>query len=978
MAAALVLLTVAGSDLSLRSRTGRSAAPAEPGSVGRTGDAAARAREDGVDVAGVMESVSHRMVAGPAGVLVSEEAGYRATFDDQGFVLAPEAADGGLRITTTGVARGLAALDISPAAWRGDANVAERALTPDIAERVTATSGQVEWDVVLAERPAGAGDLRIDARVSGAASAPERTDDGLVWTVGGQRVVMGELVVEDRTGAELYRAMPSVDGADLSLTVPGRVLDDAAYPVVVDPVISPERPVSDPVTAPALGSQGNASVAFDGTNYLVVWTDGRADLGLVTETDVYGARVRRSGEVIDPTGIPIATGVDPQYAADVSYDGANHLVTFNQYGPSGRLGLHGIRLSRAGQVAGAAFPIATGELDVGGSKSSYDGTNHLVVWEQRADLNGPGQIYGARVSGAGVVLDPGGFHIAGSEEERVDAPRAAFDGTNHLVVWTSGTEGAQGIFGVRIGRDGTILDPVGIRISPASHAGSGRSSLAFDGTNHLVVWSASFETSSEVFGARVSRSGAVLDPEGIRISPEVGSQFNPNVAFDGTNHLVAFEDNREGVTQVSGARVGRNGVVRDPTSFPIANAYANVTDIGFDGTNHLVLWSALHQDNDVEAARVTPGGMVRDGVPIKVSTSANAQTTHDVAFDGTNYFVVWEDKRSGTSDIYGARVAPDGRVLDGTGIAISTGHGDQLTPTVAFDGTGFLVVWQDGRYQDINVYAAVVRGDGTVVGPFGIATTDSERPVRPDVAFDGTNYLVVWETGRQWADPLNSTIHGARVRPDGSPLDAFVIASDTYGWLTDPAVAFDGTNFLVVWTAADLIVGARVDPAGQVMDATPLRLSDAGFGSNGSPALAYDGTNYLVVWQERLTANRQQTIFARVSPAGEVLDPYRVALPPDPGNSGEPQVSFNGTFLVVWEDRRPRSTGRIDVYGARVRSDGTLVDAEAFAVASHAHDEIGPAVVAGPGDHWGVVYNRFSDEPSHRSQRVFLREVAPK
>jgi hypothetical protein len=45
-----------------------------------------------------------------------------------------------------------------------------------------------------------------------------------------------------------------------------------------------------------------------------------------------------------------------------------------------------------------------------------------------------------------------------------------------------------------------------------------------------------------------------------------------------------------------------------------------------------------------------------------------------VAFDGTNYLVAWEDERSGSQDIYGARVTRGGVVLDPAGFLILSGR----------------------------------------------------------------------------------------------------------------------------------------------------------------------------------------------------------------------------------------------------------------------------------------------------------------
>lgn len=95
---------------------------------------------------------------------------------------------------------------------------------------------------------------------------------------------------------------------------------------------------------------------------------------------------------------------------------------------------------------------------------------------------------------------------------------------------------------------------------------------------------------------------------------------------------------------------------------------------------------------------MTPAGQVLGEFPI--FSASGEQVEPVLAFDGTNYLVVWRDTRNGSgpaesTDVYGARVSPVGRVLDPSGIAIATAPGVQGEPSIAFDGTNHFVVWSD-------------------------------------------------------------------------------------------------------------------------------------------------------------------------------------------------------------------------------------------------------------------------------------------
>src|SRR5213075_2593742 len=91
--------------------------------------------------------------------------------------------------------------------------------------------------------------------------------------------------------------------------------------------------------------------------------------------------------------------------------------------------------------------------------------------------------------------------------------------------------------------------------------------VAANGNGYFVVWADKRtygSTEYDIYGARVSSAGEVLDPVGIPICTDPGRQTSPRVAFDGQKYLVVWEDDRESTAefqlyQIYGARVGTNG-----------------------------------------------------------------------------------------------------------------------------------------------------------------------------------------------------------------------------------------------------------------------------------------------------------------------------------------------------------------------------------------------------------------------------------
>ena len=522
-----------------------------------------------------------------------------------------------------------------------------------------------------------------------------------------------------------------------------------------------------------------------------------------------------------------------------------------------------------------------------------------------------------------------------------------------------------------------MLNPNGIVVAAAANV-QAFPDITSNGTASLVVWH-DFRTGTGVFAdvraTRVTRAGAVLDSTGIVVSDADRDQFEPEVSFDGANYLVAWTDLREGplteFTNIFASRVTPAGANLDGDGFAIsaANSGQFRPAVATNGITTLAVWTDVRNvDFDVEAARVNRDGVVLDPNGIVVTRAASVQREPSVASDGTNHLVAWVEQRNlFDSRILAGRVRPSGAHLDGTGIAIGNG----LSPQVGFDGTNYLVVWNDPSLGT-SIRAVRVSPAGQVLDNPSIAIADGADP---SVAFNGTNYLVTWTQGS--GPPAFENVRAARLSRAGAVLNRLAIAA-TDDSERNPSVASDGTNFLVTWTFLDdtfteVAVARRVSAAGALLGASSVALAPVTT-DQLDPAVGFNGSRYLVVWTER---HADIDLFGtQVTTNGATVGARGFVVTDAPEDQDEPAVAGNGNFLVVWTDRRQDGG---DIFGNRIGPTGTVLDGDGDPIAASSTNELQPAVAAGPTDDdpFGIVYQRFAPEPPLGAPRVFLR-TSPK
>ncbi len=283
-------------------------------------------------------------------------------------------------------------------------------------------------------------------------------------------------------------------------------------------------------------------------------------------------------------------------------------------------------------------------------------------------------------------------------------------------------------------------------------------------------------------------------------------------------------------------------------------------DIAWGRNGYLVVWQegAAYEgapDANIMAARLSPEGKSLDPKGIVVCKAKHHQIYPKVTFDGDTFLVAWQDYRNGQDwDVYAARIALDGKVLDPDGVPLADGPGNQVHPSLASDGKMAFAVWSDLRPQPGGVERYVLAGtflkngqpekrNGTVLSENG-----KNGSLLGSIArWDGEGYLIAaqkhpagWEWGGPWL---------IRVKTDGKvePVN-FDFFGHSYTLATDPKGKrsylwsyrqYGHGSYNCAFQSAVLPKGSRHLVVGMPQHYAPINELWA--------AAVFDGKNFLIV-----------------------------------------------------------------------------------------------------------------------------------
>ncbi|MEO1333679.1 MAG: putative metal-binding motif-containing protein, partial [Myxococcota bacterium] len=685
------------------------------------------------------------------------------------------------------------ATDVGP--WFVDENTGQRRIeTPagTVIEHINAGEQGVERSWVLPERPSQLGDLVVETTLEGLGRGPQ-TESGhhFVDSEGRARVRVGPAFLVDASGQRTaIESQTTEDG--LRYAVPKTLLASATYPIALDPIVSPEFGVDEPIYDHTYSSQNLKSVSGGGGTVVVAWMKRNR-----MQNTVLFSRISRSGELLDRAGrviglsangtIPPAVAANTECALVVWLDATNHLQL-------------------------VLIEVATGEVlarDELDHPSQWNGTlavatngeDFLVAYDALKFLRVDGE--------TGAVFDgdyprPRDFSSAYSS-----LPSLVFADEHYVAAFVEQAEnnGDRDLVSVRIDDrgQGTALDidstPREIFVEPESSVDSVYLCQVPSGL--LTVYRTEGASTRELHGQRLSLSGEAVGSSFLLATLDAATGHIPEPrcsAVPGRNEfVVTFSPVVERSERVVIERFSSSDELLEHRVVSGDNewgSYSHVAPLG-DGTIVVYGANAAYPPRYIRYIRLDENSEPV-GAHGTITGPPTAQSALALAGERSKLLAAWTDDRLGTSEVFSIEYDVTGSPPEATLVQESRlAHGSaRAFPVAAMTDGGSLVASLAAGKIEIsrieNGSIARTESVGAALNPIEPLALASRETSDADAVAAVLAFL----------DATQSSIHAIGLTSDGRAIgDLIEIASGCTGCLLRPSVALNDDQVMIVYLA---------------------------------------------------------------------------------------------------------------------------------------------------------------------------------
>jgi hypothetical protein len=364
---------------------------------------------------------------------------------------------------------------------------------------------------------------------------------------------------------------------------------------------------------------------------------------------------------------------------------------------------------------------------------------------------------------------------------------------------------------------------------------------------------------------------------------------------------------------------------------------------------------------DIYAQRVTSAGVAAwTAGGVAVCNAATDQYVFGIASDGAGGAIIsWQDARNGTYDIYVQRVNASGVAQwTANGVNICNAAFNQSSPRTVADGSGgAIVVWQDLRSGNNDVYVQRVNASGVAqwtANGVALCTATGDQDQIQILSVGSGGAIVVWRDFRYGAG--DTDIFAIRVSLAGAvqwaPNGVFVCGAS--GNQSQPTMCADGAGgALMSWSdlrsgSANDIFAERMDTNGNALWAANGVIVTGSTSDQVNPFMISDGSaGAVIAWMDLRTGDYDVYV-QHVSAAGaNMWTADGLALCAAAPTQYSPTLVADGAggYIATWQDERG-GFFQSDIYAQRLNATGAAQWAsDGIAVASAASVQASPALV---------------------------------
>ncbi len=528
------------------------------------------------------------------------------------------------------------------------------------------------------------------------------------------------------------------------------------------------------------------SVAADGAgNFIVAWQD----VGFGYD-HIYVQRVTKSGKRIDQTNIRVddAGGKIRLWSpTPVSADKfGNFMIAWVDI-RNGNRDIFAQRFNNKGIPLGNNFKVNDdpGNNDQFHPSIAIDKLGTVIlVW---GDLrNGDEDIYAQFYQWNGTPL--GGNFKLSNDSTNANQSRPTVTASQNgwfAVSWDDDRNKQEDIYTFIHSGDPGLSDKTILVNDDLNSSAQENSTLCIDSLgNFVITWADGRNGTRCIYVQRFSNDAAPLG-ENFMVNGHMGSfiQGTPSVACDQLgNFIITWYDHRYGTSDIfcqrythDGATIGENFKVNENQNKTYQWGPALTCDREGD---FVIVWTDSRNDldnykYDIYAQRFNKEGE-KLGHNFKVnddSWNADQKSPAIASSAKGDFIIVWQDARKGNWDIYAQRFLNDGSPV-GHNFRVNDDQGSktQKQPCVSMNKEGRIVIaWRDFRLKKPTVFAQIYDHSGNAVGNNFIVSDTLENAFiyPPSVSMaDNGDFVIAWTI----LSNGNRDVYGQRFDSQGNKI----------------------------------------------------------------------------------------------------------------------------------------------------------------------------------------------------------------